>query len=44
MGFAGGFVVKNAPANAEFQETRVWSLGEEDTLGEGMTTHPSICA
>ena len=30
--------------NPEMQETRVWSLGQEDPLEEGMTTHPSILA
>ena len=28
----------------ETQKTRVWSLGQEDPLEEGMTTHPSILA
>ena len=28
----------------ETQETRVWSLGGEDTLKEGMATHSSILA
>ena len=32
-------VVKNPPA---MQETQVWSLGQEDPLGEGMATHSSI--
>ena len=32
MGFPDGSVVKNAPA---MQETRVWSLGQEDPPGEG---------
>ena len=34
-------MVKNLPA---MQETRVWSLGWEDPLGEGMATHSSILA
>ena len=33
--------VKNPPA---MQETRVPSLGQEDPLEEGMTTHSSILA
>ena len=28
----------------ETQETRVWSLGQEDTLEEDMATHSSILA
>ena len=34
-------MVKNLPA---FQETWVQSLGQEDTLETGMTTHSSILA
>ena len=34
-------IVKNQPA---LQETRVQSLGQEDALEKGMTTHPSILA
>ena len=33
--------VKNPPA---MQETRVWSLGQDDPLEEGMKTHFSILA
>ena len=33
--------VRNSPA---VQETLVRSLGQEDALEEGMTTHPSILA
>ena len=33
--------VKNLPA---MQETRVWSIGQEDALEKGMTTHSSILA
>ena len=33
--------VKNLPA---MWETRVWSLGQEDLLEEGMAAHPSIFA
>ena len=34
-------MVKNLPA---MQETRVWSLGQEDPLEEGRETHSSILA
>ena len=34
-----GSVVKNL---SEMQETRVWSLGQEDPLTKGMATHSSI--
>ena len=34
-------MVKNLPA---MQETWFQSLGQEDTLEEGMATHPSILA
>ena len=44
MGFPGGSVVKNLPAMQELQETWVRSLGLEDPLEEGMTTHSSILA
>ena len=40
-GFPGGTVVKNLPA---VQETWVQSLGCEESLEEGMTTHSSILA
>ena len=40
-GFPGGSMVKNPPA---VQETWVQSLGWEDALEEGMTTHPSTLA
>ena len=33
-------MVKNLPA---MQKTRVWSLGWEDPLEKGMTSHSSIC-
>ena len=39
MGFPRGSVVKNPPA---MQETRVWSLGQEDALEEEIATHSSI--
>ena len=32
-------IVKNLPA---IQETRVWSLGQEDPLAKGMATHSSV--
>ena len=41
MGFPGGSVVKNLPAN---EETQVRSLGREYSLGKEMTTHFSILA
>ena len=41
MGIPGGLVVKNPPAK---QETRVWSLGQEDPLKKEMATHASILA
>ena len=39
--FPGGSEVKNLPVN---QETRVGSLGQEDSLEKEMATHPSILA
>ena len=36
--------VKNLPAMQKMQETWVRSLGGEDSLEEGMTTHSSILA
>ena len=39
--FLGGSLVKNRPAK---QEIQVQSLGQEDSLEEGMTTHSSILA
>ena len=43
-GFPGGSVVKNQPAMQETQETQVGSLGQEDPLGEEMSTHSSVLA
>ena len=40
-GNPGGSVVKNLPAK---QETRVWSLGQEDPLEKEMVTLSSILA
>ena len=37
-------MVKKAHAMRVMQETRVHSLGHEDRLEEGMTTHSSIIA
>ena len=37
-------VVKNLPANAGEEETRVQSMGQEVPLEETMTTHSSILA
>ena len=37
-----GSVVKNLPAMQETQETQVQSLGQENSLEEGMATHASI--
>ena len=37
-------MVKKPPVMREMQETRVPSLGQEEPLEEGMTTHSSIIA
>ena len=42
LGFPGGSVVKNLPANAG--ETRDMGSGMKDTLEEEMATHSSILA
>ena len=40
-----GTVVKNPPANAgEAKDTRIQSLGQEDSLEKEMATHSSILA
>ena len=44
LGFPGGLAVKNPPVMQESQETWVRSLGREDPLEKGMTTHSSILA
>ena len=44
MGFPRGSAVKNLPAMQELQETQVQSLGQQDLLEKGMTTHSSILA
>jgi len=41
-GFPGDAMVKNPPANTGTQQMRVRSLGWEDPLEKGMTTHSSI--
>ena len=47
-GFPDASMVKNLPANAgdclPMQEARVWSLGREDALEEGVATHSSVLA
>ena len=43
LGFPSGSAVKNLPAKAGDAEVGS-SLGWEDPLEEGMTTHPSILA
>ena len=42
MGFRDGSAVKNPHAMQEIQEMWVRSLGQENPLEEGMTTHSSI--
>ena len=37
-------MVKNQPAMQETQETQVGSRGQEDPLGEEMSTHSSVLA
>ena len=44
MGFLGGSVVKNLHAMPKMQEMRIQSLGQEDTLKEGMANHSSVLA
>ena len=44
MGIPCGSVVKNLPAVQETLETWFQSLGQEDPLEEGLTTHSSILA
>ena len=44
MGFPGGSVVKNPPANAGDEETGVQSLGQKDPLEKEMATHSGILA
>ena len=43
-GFPSGWAVKNLLAMQETQETRLKSLGQEDSLEEGLATHSSILA
>ena len=40
----GGSAVKNPPAMQDLWEMRVWSLGQEDPLEQGMATCSSILA
>ena len=42
MGFPGGSAVKKSPVIQESMEAQVQSLGREDPLEEGLTTHSSI--
>ena len=44
LGFPGGSGIKNLPAVQETQEVRVWSLGQEDSLEEGMAIHSGTLA
>ena len=44
MGFPGGSVVKNQPANAGDEKMRVQSLSQEDPLEKEIVTHSSIPA
>ena len=44
MGFPGGSTVKNPLAMQEIQKTWAWSLGQEDSLEEGMAADSSILA
>ena len=44
MGFQGGSVGKNPPANAGDAQTQVQSLGREDPLEKEMATHSNILA
>ena len=44
VGFPGGLVVKNPPANAGDIRYNIQSLGQEDPLEEGMATYSSILA
>ena len=39
--FPSGSAVKNLPVMQDLQETQVRSLGQEDTLKEGMAAHSS---
>ena len=39
MGVSSGSALKNPPEMHELQEMQVQSLGQEDTLEDGMATH-----
>ena len=43
-GFPGGSVIKNPPANAGDEKTRVRSLGQEAPLEKEMAPHSRILA
>ena len=44
LNFSGSPLLKNLPAMQETQETQLWSLGREDPLEEGMTSHSNNLA
>ena len=44
MGLPQWLSGEESPAMQEMQETQVQSLGQEDSLEEGMATHSSILA
>ena len=44
LGFPDGSVVKNLSSKQDTHETRVQSLGQEDTLEKGIAAHSSILA
>ena len=44
MGFQGGSVGKNLPANAGDAQMQVRSLGQEDPLEKEMATHSNTLA
>ena len=43
-GFPRDLAIKNLPTVQDIQETQVLSLGQEDSLGEEVATHPNILA
>ena len=44
LGFHGGSVVKSPLAMQDPQDTLVQSLGQEDPLEKGLSTHSSVLA
>ena len=44
MGSPSGSSVKDPSSEQETQEMQVWSLGQEDPLGDDMAAHSSIFA